>query len=164
MDLAFIFYIFLCIVITSGGAFYYAQMNQTITAGIFFFGFIAFSVIFGLRWFTASGQRAGATTGGWPPVINYCPDFLTLYEVNGTKVCIDTIGIARSGGLAKWDSSSTTVTDLQKFNLHIGEKEADRVKKLCDECATKKVTWEGVYDGAICIGNTPPMPPGVASA
>jgi hypothetical protein len=162
MDLTFLFYIFLCIVITSGGAFYYAQSNQTITAGIFLFGFIAFSVVFGLRWFTASGQQVGAATGGWPPVINYCPDFLSLYTVNNEQVCIDTIGVARSGGMVKW-TESTTPPDTQQFKLHLDKAGDARVKLLCEDCATKKVTWEGVYDGAICIGNVPPMPPGAPS-
>jgi hypothetical protein len=164
MDLAFIFYIFLCIVITSGGSFYYINSKQAITGGIFFFGFIAFSVVFGLRWFTASGERAGAATGGWPPVINYCPDFLSLYEVDGTQVCIDTIGIARQNGITQWNAGSTPPNSSQQFNLHLTDKEDVRVKALCDECAAKKVTWEGVYDGAICIGNRPPMPPRAGSA
>ena len=159
MDLSFIFYIFLCIVITSGGAFYYAQSNQAITAGIFFFGFIAFSVVFGLRWFTASGQETGKATGGWPPVINYCPDFLTLYEVNGKHVCIDTIGVARQNGIQKWTEPNQT-SEPYLFQLHLDKKDEARVKALCDECTAKKVTWEGVFDGSLCIGTNPPMPPG----
>jgi len=162
MDLKFIFYIFLCIVITSGGAFFYYNDRQPITAALFFFGFVAFSVVFGLRWFTASGQVVGAATGGWPPVINYCPDFLTLYEVNGKQACIDTIGVARQNGISKWSDPNQTAENYV-FNLHVEKTGDARTKALCDECVAKKVTWEGVHDGSICLGNAPPMPPKQAS-
>jgi hypothetical protein len=158
MDLKFIFFIFLCIVTTTGGAFYYYSASQPITAALFFFGFIAFSVVFGLRWFTASGQVVGAATGGWPPVINYCPDFLTLYEVNGKQVCIDTIGVARQNGISKWTDPNQT-SENYLFNLSLDKTGDARVKALCDECVSKKITWEGVHDGSICIGNMPPAPP-----
>lgn len=158
MDLKFVFYIFLCIVIVSGGTFYYTSANQPITGGIFFFGLIAFSVVFGLRWFTASGQVMGAATGAWPPVINYCPDFLTLYEVNGEQVCIDTIGVARQNGISKWENPNQT-SDSFLFKLHLEKKDEARIKAICDECVAKKVTWEGIHDGSICLGNIPPMPP-----
>jgi hypothetical protein len=157
MDLVFIFYIFLSIVIISGSTFYYAQSNQTITAGLVFFGFIAAAVVFGLRWFTSSGQAVGAATGGWPPVLNYCPDFLSLYTIDNQQVCIDTIGIARENGMSKWVTDGTD--PKYKFPLHMEKTGDARVKALCEECATKKVTWEGVYDGSLCIGNNPPMPP-----
>ncbi len=158
MDLKFIFFIFLCVIVTSGGAFYYYNSGQGITAALFFFGLVAFSVVFGLRWFTASGQIVGSATGQWPPIINYCPDFLTLYEVNQTQVCIDTIGVARQGGISRW-TDPTQTSDAFLFNLHLDKKGEERVKALCDEAAAKKITWEGVYDGALCIGKQPPMPP-----
>jgi hypothetical protein len=161
MDLVFIFYIFLSIVIISGSTFYYAQSNQTITAGLVFFGFIAAAVVFGLRWFTSSGQTVGVATGGWPPVLNYCPDFLSLYEVDGTKVCIDTIGVSRDQTLKRWTSTDQT-SEPYLFPLFLDKTGDDRAKALCEKCVEKKVTWEGVHDGSLCIGNNPPMPPRAA--
>ena len=59
MDLKFLFYVFLSIVIITGGTYsLYSSRLQT-TAMLFFFGTIAASVVFGLRWFSPSGEVLG---------------------------------------------------------------------------------------------------------
>jgi hypothetical protein len=160
MDLKFILYIFLSIVLVTGGAYSFYSSGQELTASLFFVGSLGAVIFFGLRWFTGTG-RTKPEAGAWPPVINYCPDFLTLHVVNNTPVCIDTIGVAQSGGISRW--SDPTQTDTRYlFNLYTAQSGEQRVKSLCDECSQKKVTWEGVWDGTTCVGREPPPPPASA--
>lgn len=156
MDLLFLFYIFLSAVVSTGGAYAFITKGQTAAAGIFFAGMIIVLFFFGFRWFTASGETTASQAGPWPPVVNMCPDYLTLYTMDGAPVCIDTVGV--SSGLKKWTGPTQTGDDF-KFNLFTTASGDDRVQKLCNECKTKQVTWEGVYDGSVCIGNEPPKPP-----
>ena len=163
MDLKFLFYVFLSIVLITGGTYnLYSSRLQT-TAMLFFFGSIAAAVVFGLRWFSPSGNVLGKTAGAWPPVINYCPDFLSLYVVNGEQVCIDTIGIAQTGGITKW-TDPTQTDEKYLFRLSLNMSGKARTDALCQQCQAKKVTWEGVWDGTSCSGVNPPMPPAAAQA
>ncbi len=155
MDYKFILFIFLAVILVSGGAYRFYAGGQEITAALFFIGAIGAMVFFGLRWF-ASGKTKGSVSS-WPPAINYCPDFLTLAEVGGKKVCVDTIGIYK-GGIRKWTGPTQTSQDYV-FNLSADKSGKARVDALCAECARQRVSWEGVYDGSVCVGNEPPLPP-----
>ena len=158
MNLLFWFYVFGSAVVIAGGAYYfYKYMNQSITAGIFFVGILVITIVFGLRWFPASGATV-LPTGKWPPVVNYCPDFLTLYVVGGKQVCIDTVGVAQAGGISKW-SDPTQTDDTYLFNLFTDTSGDARVAALCDQAKDKKVSWEGVWNGVVCSGVEPPKPP-----
>ena len=158
MDLKFLFYIFLSVVAISGGAFNLYKKGQFIGAGILFIGLLIASLFFGFRWFTASGERVKGEVGQWPPTINYCPDFLSLYKVDNTQVCIDTIGVSSGGGIHKWIDPTQT-TDNFLFKLHLEKTGKARIDALCAEAVSKKVKWEGVSDGITCFGNLPPAPP-----
>ena len=160
MDYVFLFYIFLSFVIASGGAFVLFSTGRTIAAIMFLVGAIAIESFFGLRWFKADGKPTAAT-GPWPPSINVCPDFLSLYKTsdgsgNSVSYCVDSNGVS-AGGITKWTSSSMP-SGNNVFNLSANLSGAARVKALCTEAAAKKVTWEGVWDGTVCIGGVPPAP------
>ena len=156
MNYQFWLYVFSSFIVISGSTFYFYSQRQEVTAGIMFFGMLIASIYFGFRWFPASG--ATPSMGPWPPVINYCPDFLTLNTINGEKVCIDNIGVAQAGGMSVW-SDPTQTDERYLFHLFLNSSGQDRIKKLCDQAKTKKVTWEGVWDGAVCMGALPPAPP-----
>jgi len=157
MNYLFLFYCFLSAVIVSGGGFFFYTSGQQIVAPIFFVGGVIAALFFGFRWFNSSGELG--TGGKWPPTPpNYCPDFLTLTTVDGEQVCIDTVGVAQAGGMAKW--SDPTQTDEQYlFHLSLNTIGAPRITSLCAEAKAKGVTWEGVWDGSICLGTEPPKPP-----
>ena len=161
MDYVFLFYIFLSFVIASGGAFVLFSGGRTIAAILFLVGAVVIEAFFGVRWFQGDGNTT-ATKGPWPPSINVCPDFLSIYKStpdssgNSVAYCVDNTGVA-SGGMAKWTSSS--VPDGNNvFNLSANLAGAARAKALCTEAAAKKVTWEGVWDGTVCLGGVPPAP------
>ena len=159
MELGFLLYVVASIVLIAGGTFRYVRSGAYITAGIYFIGLLIIVIYYGIAWYKPSGVSTSKPEGGaWPPVLNTCPDFLSLYKMGETNVCIDTIGIAGAGGISQWTDPVQTDEKFQ-FNLHIGKVAADRVTALCDECKNKKVTWEGVWDGSSCMnGAEPPRP------
>jgi hypothetical protein len=157
MDYNYLFYIFLSFVLTTGGSYVLLMSGRTISAMIYFVGLLTLEILFGLRWFKPSGATTNAEFGPWPPAINVCPDFLSLYKIGGNSVCVDTIGVS-SGGLSVW-TGPTQMDDRFVFNLFTDSTGADRTKKLCDQARTKMVTWEGVWDGTTCLGGQPPLPP-----
>ena len=140
------------------GTFYFNyKAGRSIQAVILGGGLILISVFFGLRWFvTNSAAALQKIAPAWPPSINTCPDFLSLMKVDKTHVCVDPLGVSM-GGMEKW--TSPTQTDAKYlFNLSLGLSAADRSAALCEECKTKKVTWEGVWNGSVCSGVVPPLP------
>lgn len=156
MDYTFLFYIFVSFVIASGGAYILASNGRIVSALIFFLGAIAIEAFFGMRWF--QGTEAKKTAGAWPPVINACPDFLSAHKVNGKMFCVDTMGVSTGGGIERWTNENQTDARFL-FDLHTEKSGAERIKAICDEARTKKVTWEGVFDGTTCLNNLPPLPP-----
>lgn len=156
MDYTFLFYIFVSFVIATGGAYILASNGRIVTALIFLLGAIAIEAFFGMRWF--KGTETVKTAGAWPPVINACPDFLSAHKVNGKMFCVDTLGVTPGGGIERWTNENQTDARFL-FNLFTEKTGTDRAKALCDEARTKKVTWEGVFDGTTCLNNVPPLPP-----
>jgi hypothetical protein len=156
MNYSFWLYVFTSCIAIAGGTFYFYSSGQEILAGIMFFGLLLASIYFGTRWFPAPGSQI-IPSGSWPPVVNYCPDFLTLYEINGEQVCVDTIGVAKSGGMSVW-SSATQTDEKYLFHLFLNTSGADRIARICDQAKLKKVTWEGVWDGSVCMQVDPPIP------
>jgi hypothetical protein len=156
MNYQFWLYVFASCIAVTGSTFYFYSQHQEISAGIMFFGMLIACIYFGFRWFPASG--APVTSGIWPPVVNFCPDFLTLYVINGENVCVDTIGVAQTGGMSVW-SDPTQTDEKYLFHLFLNTSGQGRIQQLCDQAKAKKVTWEGVWDGAVCMGVEPPAPP-----
>jgi hypothetical protein len=158
MNLVFLFYVFLSIVIITGGGYYFFSIGNEITAAIYFLGATIAALFFGFRWFLPPGATEPGP-GSWPPSINYCPDFLTLTTIDGEKVCIDMIGVAQGGtNTLNVNSDGTSSGDCCIFNLYLNAG-SDRTSKLCEEAKAKGVTWEGVWTGTTCTGTAPPLPP-----
>jgi hypothetical protein len=162
MNLSFYLYLFLVIASVVGGTYYFFKLNNTITGSIYLIGSIVISAYFGSRWFLPSGVASGGT---WPPVVNVCPDFMSLVTLTpaptGTAasvpetVCVDTIGIYSN--ISKWTPGSTA--DNTIFKLFATQDPSVRLKSLCDQCIAKGVTWEGFYTEGVCADTLPPTPP-----
>jgi hypothetical protein len=154
MDFVFILYILFSVVVGIGGTFYLVQSERTLGAFLYFVGSVLILTFYGLRWFTGDALKITRyESKTWPPIVNMCPDFLSVYErtVSGRKqkVCVDLIGVAE-GGIQKLIDPANVSNDNFVFNLHLDKKGAARMRALCRECRLKKVTWEGVYDGVAC--------------
>lgn len=156
MDFVFILYILFSVVVGVGGTYYLIEGDRTLGAFLYFVGSILILTFYGLRWFTGDSLKVSRyDTKSWPPFVNTCPDFLSVYErpIAGTnkkeKICVDLIGVAE-GGIQKLVDPANVANDNFVFKLHMDKKGASRIKALCQECKLKKVTWEGVYDGVSC--------------
>jgi hypothetical protein len=123
--------------------------------GIFAVGTFLVLAYFGFRWFQTNNKKPS----NWPPVINMCPDYLTY--VSALPGCVDMSGVSNtSSGLKKTNPSDVATLQLSNtqkvFEFTSADiKAAQTVKdlqKICDRCQTAGLTWEGVYDGDVCVG------------
>ena len=162
MEYTFLIYIFLSLVLTSGGSYTHLMSGRFVSSILFFIGIIAIEIYFGIRWFNGTNQRSiQPSIGNWPPSVNVCPDFLSLYKTSNQYYCVDTIGVApnKEGAIRVFTSEvGIEPEDTYRFNLHLDKGGTDRTKALCDEAKKKYVTWEGVWDGSTCMGGSPPIP------
>jgi hypothetical protein len=163
MDFSYILYILFSLVISVGGTYMFIQNERTLGGFLFFVGSVLILTFYGLRWFSGNAFNISRyNTKSWPPVVNTCPDFLSVYErsVPGSstkeKVCVDLIGVAE-GGIQRLVDPANVANDNFVFRLYNNLTGAQRMEALCRECKLKKVTWEGVYDGVACTatGNVP---------
>ena len=164
MDYPFILYILLSVAIVWGGAVVFIQADRTIGGFLFVIGAILVVVYYGLRWFSGVSLKATQLNySSWPPVINLCPDFLTMHKRrigNRTEnVCIDLAGVS-NGGIQRLTDISSINNNNFVFNLHENLSGAARIQRLCQECRDKRVTWEGVWDGESCVADKVPNPNG----
>ena len=139
------------------GSFYLNySTGKSIQAVILGIGFLLISVLFGLRWFSNLFSAETTPIKSWPPALNICPDYLVLSKVNGVPVCLDSVGVSQRG-MELWTSPEQT-DEKYLFNLFLDKMGSARVLELCNECKRKGVTWEGVWDGNVCLNGEPPRP------
>jgi hypothetical protein len=166
MELSFIFYLFAAFIIIPGTYFILSSQRKFIAAIIACIGLLVLFVLFGIQIYTVEGKYATSPTNTmtWPPSINMCPDFLSLYKVNGMYYCVDTAGVSKKPDqLEKFNpttaAGSTSATDKHLFNIFPLEADDDKRRtNIKKECIDKGVTWEGVYDGINGYNNTIPKP------
>lgn len=157
MDFSLILYILAALLIGGGGSYYILQTERMVTAIGFFIATIAIFAYFGLRWFDGMKLRTNISGGidpntSWPPVVNYCPDFLSLKQQGTSFYCVDTMGVSTLSLFKEGDDASTT-------NKGILLNTAATAQSYVGEFITKKVTWEGIYDGRSASNRKPPFPP-----
>jgi hypothetical protein len=147
MDITFVFYVIISIIVISGSMYYNSTPGSMSKAVIMAILFLLVSIYFGTRWFTTSGASNIGTNHvtTWPPPnsINMCPDYTTLSSSGGQYpvwTCTDTIGIS-------------TVGPGQKVALNANPSSTNPgyygISDLCKDCYEKGLTWEGV-----CVPNS----------
>jgi hypothetical protein len=152
-------YVILSVVSTIYGSFRLYEGGGGIRASVYGIGAGLIFIFFGYRWFSQPTQLSKK----WPPVINMCPDYLTHVPIVQGKekgACVDMIGVSSSSGGIQVSKRSDvanmglTVNTNKIFSYTSADvaaaKSASELKPICDECKTKGVTWEGVYDGDVC--------------
>lgn len=160
MSFLYILYLLLAITITLGGMVVLIKSDRTFAGFLFLIGGILLFTYYGVRWFQSNSLTPTKySSKTWPPVINTCPDFLTLNARNvggkQQRVCIDLDGVSNSG-MRKFTDPVQINNENYIFNLHDNLKGAARLKAICQECRNKRVTWEGVYDGVSCSADAIP--------
>lgn len=166
LDLAKVnWYLVLYIIVSIAGLVY--GTNKVYSTGqvrgvLFAIGALIVLVYFGLRWF---GSRIDKPKN-WPPVINMCPDYLTYVKSipDGSVQkpgCIDMLGVSKSAsGIKKTEpsainslrhSETNKVFSYTSTDVSNAKSVAD-LQAICDRCRDAGITWEGVYDGDVCVG------------
>jgi hypothetical protein len=164
MDYPFILYIFVAVATIWGGAVAFIQSERSIGGFLFVIGAILVFVYYGLRWFSGVSLKATQVNyKTWPPIVNMCPDFLTMHKrtIGGRteNVCVDLTGVS-NGGMQKLTDPNNVMNDNFVFRLYENLQGSTRIRRLCRECRDKRVTWEGVFDGANCVADKVPNPAG----
>jgi len=133
------------------------KLNSTgqMRAITFAIGTFLVLLYFGNRWFGSSNKKPK----NWPPIINMCPDYLTY--VPSLPGCVDLLGVTTgSAGITKVNPSEMNSLKLSNSNKVFEFTSADikaattasELQAICDRCQNAGVTWEGVYDGEVCVG------------
>jgi hypothetical protein len=165
MELSFIFYLFSAFIIIPGTLLYLTVQKRIVAGVIASAGLLILYVLFGVQYFTVTGEYVETPAKmRWPPSINMCPDFLSLYTVANVPYCVDTAGVSTiPAALTKFNPANPIVGPVTPgnpnlFNLFTnldGKARADQIKA---ECLAKGVTWEGVFDGTNLYTETIPKP------
>ena len=177
MELSFIFYLFASFIIIPGTFFLLVLFNKPTAGVIAAIGMLILFILFGIQFFNENGtykQEVSTSYKSWPPVINYCPDYLSLYKNGSELICVDTVGVSKDSGIQLFNPNTTTVTtEGQSFHLYLtadsinayktdtnnAGKPFDRKSILIEQCKNKKLTWEGVFDGLQPLDGEVPSPP-----
>jgi len=118
---------------------------------IYLIGSISICVFYGLRWFNGTNAKSLGYSGSWPPFVNMCPDYFSVYtDVSGNQHCVDYVGFAKQG-LNVYQKGSSPVTYPNTSANAIPFTELDTDEKKCNICRELGVTWEGVWDGQTCF-------------
>ena len=88
-----------------------------------------------------------------------CPDYLTY--IKGLPGCVDMLGVTKAAaGLLK--SRPSELSSIHRSNKNKvfeftsedvrAAKSVSELQMICNRCQEAGVTWEGVYDGDVCVG------------
>jgi hypothetical protein len=153
----YVFYVLFSILVVCLGAYSLYSQESLARTVIYVIGASLVFIFFGMRWF----GNVPTPSALWPPTINMCPDYLTYVNFSPSGGgCVDMIGItSKAGGISKTlksDVSSLNKDRLDKVvaftSADVANSTATKMQEICDRCATAGVTWEGIYDGDICVG------------
>lgn len=122
-------------------------------------GMVLVTIFYAYRWF---GNQADPSST-WPPTINMCPDYLTYVpKLPGTNSpgCVDMLGVSKNGNLRKTIPSNLSAGTALDSNKIIAVTSNDvtkatttqQLQSICNICNRAGITWEGVYDGDVCVG------------
>jgi hypothetical protein len=190
MDLSFIFFIFAAFIVIPGTFFILALFNRYLAGGIAAIGMLVLFILFGLQFFSSDGNYVKQTVPTkWPPMINMCPDYLSLYRDNtnpATPVfsCVDMVGVSPNQALRKYVPSNTATPAVVNvyppatkdannvitpaispgtrngFNLYLNvEKDDERRAFIVADCRALGLTFEGIFDGSKEYSNVIPRIP-----
>jgi hypothetical protein len=171
MELSFIFYIFAAFIIIPGTFFVFSLFNKYLAGGIGAIGMTITFIFFGIQFFTPDGNYIQKSSPiAWPPTINFCPDFLSLMTIDASggpiMICVDTVGVSTKGtsGLQQYNPNNHVTGGgvpvvSQQFDLHLDVSDNnERTNAIVDECKTKGLTFEGIWNGISQTKNIVPKP------
>ncbi len=181
-----ILYILVCVVVGGYSASTLYQRQQTVGAAISLVLLILIFVFYGMRWFEGGGNLKGTTapSGAWPPIVNFCPDYMTAVKVGTKTYCYDALNIynMRTGSIPSPGETTVTIGGQQNqsaFPILNSSVSADITTLKQDTGSTSKypllktfntrpetiidgpgqwIKWEGVWDGQQVTVEKAPLP------
>jgi hypothetical protein len=159
MDFWVIVYILLCVAIGGGAVSYFYKLQETTGAMVAMVLLILVFVFYGLRWFEA-GELKGtkSSNGNWPPIVNACPDYMSLYKDASGVYCYDAGNIYGLKSVTAGNAGTVKITIngvanqsalvLKNIGTRTGAILKDNFKNVISDTTNGKyVKWEGVWDG-----------------
>jgi hypothetical protein len=160
MNIYLILYGLVSAAVLLGGTMKLYGMGIVVGAVVFFLGSGFLITTYGLRWFIGENSLLSNAPVPWPPVMNSCPDFLSLYKrkkASGSTedTCVDTTGVSRNPVMLKRFPQSGPVDqedDSYFFSLATSKSDtASRNREWCQRAIQYGLTWEGITNGESCI-------------
>jgi len=109
--------------------------------------FILIFTFFGLRWFKYGLSATSDYKGKFPPVINTCPDYMSVYKNGSTTVCIDTVGIAPTSSTVKVVRRGDTPSDQNFFrSIYTAGATQAQMNVMATAAKDAGLSWEGITD------------------
>jgi len=192
MELSFIFFIFAAFIVIPGTFFGLALFNRYLAGGIAAMGMLVLFILFGIQFFSSDGNYIQQTVPTkWPPSINMCPDYLSLYKDTtnpSTPIlsCVDMVGVSPNQALRKYVPSNTatpavvnvtppatkdannvitsniTPSTSNGLRLYLDKTDDDERRAfIIKDCIALGLTFEGIYDGSKEYSNVIPRIPTV---
>ena len=137
-------YILAVIIVTMTSVSYLYRSERLVAAISVSILFILIFTFFGLRWFKYNLKGTSDYKGNYPPVINTCPDYMSVYKNGSTTVCIDTVGIARTDSTVKTLKRGDTPSS-QNFFTSIYTPGAN-MDAMATAAKAAGLSWEGITD------------------
>jgi hypothetical protein len=184
MDYWMILYILVCVVVGGYSVSTLYQRQQTVGAAISLILLILIFVFYGMRWFEGGGNLKGtqAPSGSWPPIVNFCPDYMTAVKVGSKTYCYYAINM-RTGSIPSPGETTVTIGGKQNqsaFPILNSSVSGDVPTIKQDTGSTSKypllktlntspeaiiggtagqwLKWEGVWDGQQMTVEKAPLP------
>jgi hypothetical protein len=90
MDLFFILYLVISIIVGAGSVNFLYKRGQSIGAILTLLTLILIFYFYYLRWFAGAKVKGTGVSETWPPIVNVCPDFMASWKASDGKIyCYD---------------------------------------------------------------------------
>ena len=121
--------------------------ERVVAAVASFVLFILIFTFFGLRWFQYGLNSTGTYTGNYPPVINTCPDYLSVYKNGNQTVCIDTAGVALTTSTLRTVTRGSVPGPNNFFTaIYNSDSTSNQMNDMAAAANTAGLSWEGITD------------------
>jgi energy-coupling factor transporter transmembrane protein EcfT len=143
-----LFYILSVIIVIMTTVSYLYRSERLVCAVTVLILFILVFVFFGLRWLKYGLESIGVYKGNYPSVINTCPDYMSVYKLPTSTVCVDTVGIApvSSSSIRTLTRTSTPGPEHYFTSIYTPGMAKSAIDILKNNAVSKGLSWEGITD------------------
>jgi hypothetical protein len=154
IDYNVIAYVLFVIVTTMTTLSYLYRSERIVAAVTVFILFVLIFTFYGVRWFKdgKSITTGSSKKGPFPPVINTCPDFLSLITRTGSSsnagklACVDTMGVSRNQTILKTFKKDVDEPSASEeyFFYTVYTRDMTNTAALKTAADNAMLSWEGI--------------------